>query len=52
MSAGLAAAQDFDILIDDGRIENGTGNRAFHGDVGIKDGASSSVFATSPLPFA
>ena len=38
MSAVLAAAQDFDILIHDGRIADGTGNPAFHGDVGIKDG--------------
>ena len=50
MSAGLAAAQDFDILIDDGRIENGTGNPAFHGDVGIKDGRI--IFGVCDKPFA
>ena len=32
------AGQDFDILIRNGRIADGTGNPAFHGDLGIKDG--------------
>jgi len=34
----LGAAQEFDIVIRDGRIADGTGNPAFHGDVGIKNG--------------
>ena len=33
-----AAAQEFDILIRNGKIADGTGNPSFHGDVGIKDG--------------
>lgn len=31
-------AQDYDLLIRNGKIINGTGNAWFHGDVGIKDG--------------
>jgi len=35
---GGGAGQDFDILIRNGRIADGTGNPTFHGDLGIKDG--------------
>ncbi len=33
-----ATGQDFDILIRNGRIADGTGNPSFHGDLGIKNG--------------
>ncbi|MGH9662345.1 MAG: amidohydrolase family protein, partial [Bryobacteraceae bacterium] len=33
-----SAAQDFDILLRNGKIADGTGNPSFQGDVGIKDG--------------
>src|SRR5215831_15218927 len=36
--AGLAAAQDFDLLIRNGRIVDGTGNPSYYGDVGIRQG--------------
>jgi N-acyl-D-aspartate/D-glutamate deacylase len=36
--AGGGAGQDFDILIRNGRIADGTGNPTFQGDLGIKDG--------------
>lgn len=36
MFAALAAAQDFDILIRNGRLVDGTGNPAYTGDVGIR----------------
>jgi N-acyl-D-aspartate/D-glutamate deacylase len=38
VSATFAASQEFDIVIRDGRIVDGTGNPAVHGDIGIKDG--------------
>ena len=38
LSAAFAASQEFDILIHDGRIADGSGNPAVHGDIGIKDG--------------
>jgi N-acyl-D-aspartate/D-glutamate deacylase len=34
----IAAAQDFDLLIRGGRIVDGTGNAAYYGDVGIRQG--------------
>jgi N-acyl-D-amino-acid deacylase len=37
LSAGLAA-QDFDLLISGGRIVDGTGNLAYYGDLGIRQG--------------
>jgi N-acyl-D-amino-acid deacylase len=37
LSAGLAA-QDFDLLISGGRIVDGTGNPAYYGDLGIRQG--------------
>jgi N-acyl-D-aspartate/D-glutamate deacylase len=36
--AASLMAQDFDTLIRNGRIIDGTGNPSFHGDIGIKDG--------------
>jgi N-acyl-D-amino-acid deacylase len=36
--AALAAAQDFDILVRNGRIVDGTGNPAYTGDIGIRGG--------------
>jgi N-acyl-D-amino-acid deacylase len=36
--AGCLAAQDFDILIQNGKIVDGTGSPAFHGDLGINGG--------------
>src|SRR5262245_7975153 len=44
---GALAAQDFDILIQNGRIVDGTGSPSFHGDLGIKD---SKVVALGKLP--
>src|ERR1043166_2503833 len=38
LAAGISTAQDFDILITNGRVVDGTGNPAVHGDIGIKDG--------------
>jgi N-acyl-D-aspartate/D-glutamate deacylase len=38
LSAAFAASQEFDILIHDGRIADGSGNPVVHGDLGIKDG--------------
>jgi N-acyl-D-amino-acid deacylase len=37
-SAAAAAADSFDILISGGRVFDGSGNPAFHADVGIRDG--------------
>jgi hypothetical protein len=34
--AAFAAAQDFDLLIRGGRIVDGAGNPAWHGDIGIR----------------
>jgi N-acyl-D-amino-acid deacylase len=34
----LLAAQDFDILIRNGKIVDGAGSPSFHGDIGIKGG--------------
>jgi N-acyl-D-aspartate/D-glutamate deacylase len=36
--AGVPAAQQFDILILNGKIVDGTGNPAFHGDIAIQAG--------------
>lgn len=36
--AACLAAQEFDILIRDGKIVDGTGSPSFHGDLGIKSG--------------
>ena len=38
LAAASLSAQDFDILIQNGRIADGTGNPSFLGDVGIKGG--------------
>src|SRR4051794_39177667 len=39
----VAAAQDFDVLIVNGRIVDGTGNPSFLGDVGIRGGRIAEV---------
>jgi N-acyl-D-aspartate/D-glutamate deacylase len=36
--ASVVAAQDFDVLIQGGRIVDGTGNPAYYGDVAIRSG--------------
>src|SRR5580704_16473882 len=36
--AGCLAAQDYEILIHNGKIVDGTGDPSFHGDLGIKGG--------------
>ena len=41
--APLASAQDFDILIVNGRIVDGTGNPSFQGDVGIRSGRIAAI---------
>src|SRR5437868_1037549 len=41
--AALAPAQDFDVLIVNGRIVDGTGNASFAGDVGIRNGKIAAV---------
>src|ERR1044071_2096705 len=38
LSAALAGAQDFDILIRGGHVGGGAGNPAYYGDVGIRQG--------------
>jgi N-acyl-D-amino-acid deacylase len=38
LTASSARAADFDFIIRDGRIVDGTGNPSFHGDVAMKDG--------------
>src|SRR5688572_8408493 len=47
MMTGSIAAQDFDILIRNGKIVDGTGNPPFHGDVGVKGGK---IAAMGKLP--
>src|SRR5262245_19007858 len=47
LCALAATPQDFDILIRNGRIADGTGNPSFHGDVGIKNGK---IAALGKLP--
>jgi len=37
-AAGFAQAQDFDVLITNGRIVDGTGNPSWIGDVAIREG--------------
>jgi len=44
---GCLAAQDFDILIRNGKIVDGTGSPSFHGDLGIKAGK---IAAMGKLP--
>jgi N-acyl-D-aspartate/D-glutamate deacylase len=39
----LGAGQDFDILIRGGRIVDGAGNPAFHGDVGVRQGRIAAI---------
>jgi len=41
--AGLAHAQDFDILIRNGRVVDGTGNASFLADVAVQDGKISGL---------
>src|SRR5580700_2971852 len=41
--ASIASAQDFDTLIVNGRIVDGTGNPSFIGDVGIRSGRIAAV---------
>src|SRR5262249_31921677 len=41
--ASIAPAQDFDILIVNGRIVDGTGNPSYVGDVGIRGGRIAAV---------
>src|SRR5262249_1713856 len=41
--AAIALAQDFDVLIRNGRIVDGTGNPSYVGDVGIKAGKIAAV---------
>ena len=36
--ASMARAQDFDVLVANGRIVDGTGNPSYIGDVGIRNG--------------
>ena len=45
--AAVGAAQEFDILIRNGKIVDGTGNPSFHGDLAIKDGK---ITALGKLP--
>jgi len=41
--AALALAQDFDILIVNGRIVDGTGNPSYHADLGIRAGRIAAI---------
>jgi len=38
LPATFLAGQDLDLLIQNGKIADGTGNPSFHGDIGIRDG--------------
>ena len=41
--SGIAAAQDYDLVIRGGRIVDGTGRAAFAGDVALRDGKIAAV---------
>ena len=41
--AMISSAQDFDVLIRGGRIVDGTGNPAYHGDLAIRQGVTSMI---------
>src|SRR5262249_7290811 len=43
LAATCLSAQDFDLLIRNGRIADGTGNPTYTGDVGIKDGRVAAI---------
>ncbi|MFT5492759.1 MAG: N-acyl-D-amino-acid deacylase [Limisphaerales bacterium] len=43
LSVGFLPAQEFDLIIRDGRVADGSGNPLFHADVAVKDGRIAAI---------